>query len=60
MSEAIESSKGDITAVVASNDGTAGGAIQALEEHKLAGKFWSPVRTLILRPSFAFLMGLRQ
>jgi D-xylose transport system substrate-binding protein len=38
MSEAIESSKGDITAVVASNDGTAGGAIQALEEHKLAGK----------------------
>ena len=38
MSEAIESSKGDITAVVASNDGTAGGAIQALEDHKLAGK----------------------
>jgi D-xylose transport system substrate-binding protein len=38
MSEAIESSKGDITAVVASNDGTAGGAIQALQEHKLAGK----------------------
>jgi D-xylose transport system substrate-binding protein len=38
MSEAIESSKGDITAVVASNDGSAGGAIQALEDHKLAGK----------------------
>jgi D-xylose transport system substrate-binding protein len=38
MSEAIESAKGDIAAVVASNDGTAGGAIQALEEHKLAGK----------------------
>jgi D-xylose transport system substrate-binding protein len=38
MSEAIESTKGDIAAVVASNDGTAGGAIQALEEHKLAGK----------------------
>jgi D-xylose transport system substrate-binding protein len=38
MSAAIESSKGDIAAVVASNDGTAGGAIQALEEHKLAGK----------------------
>src|SRR6267143_3769618 len=38
MSEAIESSKGDITAAVASNDGTAGGAIQALEDHKLAGK----------------------
>jgi D-xylose transport system substrate-binding protein len=38
MSAAIDSAKGDITAVVASNDGTAGGAIQALEEHKLAGK----------------------
>jgi D-xylose transport system substrate-binding protein len=38
MSAAIDSTKGDIVAVVASNDGTAGGAIQALEEHKLAGK----------------------
>jgi D-xylose transport system substrate-binding protein len=38
MSTAIESTKGDIAAVVASNDGTAGGAIQALEEHKLAGR----------------------
>lgn len=38
MSEVVESSKGGITAVVASNDGIAGGAIQALEEHKLAGK----------------------
>ena len=38
MTEAIESAKGDITAVVASNDGTAGGAIQALAEHHLAGK----------------------
>ncbi len=38
MSAALDSAKGDITAVVASNDGTAGGAIQALEEHKLAGK----------------------
>lgn len=38
MAEAIESAKGDITAVVASNDGTAGGAIQALAEHNLAGK----------------------
>ncbi len=38
MSKAIDSTNGDITAVVASNDGTAGGAIQALEEHKLAGK----------------------
>ena len=38
MTEAIESAKGEIAAVVASNDGTAGGAIQALSEHKLAGK----------------------
>jgi len=38
MSAAIESTNGDIVAVVASNDGTAGGAVQALEEHKLAGK----------------------
>lgn len=38
MMEAIDSSKGDITAVLASNDGMAGGAIQALSEHNLAGK----------------------
>ena len=38
MSTAIESTKGNIAAIVASNDGTAGGAIQALEDHKLAGK----------------------
>ena len=38
MSKAIDATKGDVTAVVASNDGTAGGAIQALQEHKLAGK----------------------
>jgi D-xylose transport system substrate-binding protein len=38
MSAAIESTQGDVTAVVASNDGTAGGVVQALEEHKLAGK----------------------
>jgi D-xylose transport system substrate-binding protein len=38
MTDAIELAKGNITAVVASNDGTAGGAIQALEERKLAGK----------------------
>ena len=38
MSEAIDSTKGNIVAVVASNDGTAGGAIQALDDHKLAGK----------------------
>ena len=38
MSSAIDATNGNIAAVVASNDGTAGGAVQALEEHKLAGK----------------------
>jgi len=38
MSKSIDSAKEDIAAVVASNDGTAGGAVQALQEHKTAGK----------------------
>jgi D-xylose transport system substrate-binding protein len=38
MLKSIESSQGDIAAVLASNDGLAGGAIQALREHNLAGK----------------------
>lgn len=38
MSAAIQANNGDIAAVVASNDGIAGGAVQALQEHKLAGK----------------------
>ena len=38
MLKAIESSQGNIAAVLASNDGMAAGAIQALREHKLAGK----------------------
>jgi D-xylose transport system substrate-binding protein len=38
MLKAIESSHGNIAAVLASNDGMAGGAIQALREHHLAGK----------------------
>lgn len=38
MLEAIDSAHGDIAAVVASNDGMAVGAIQALREHNLAGK----------------------
>lgn len=38
MLKAIETSKGNIAAVLASNDGLAGGAIQALREHNLAGK----------------------
>ena len=35
---ALQSSKGDVAAIVAGNDGMAGGAIQALNERKLAGK----------------------
>lgn len=38
MAQALESSEGNVTAVVAANDGTAGGAIQALQEHHLDGK----------------------
>jgi D-xylose transport system substrate-binding protein len=38
MLKAIESSQGNIAAVLTSNDGLAGGAIQALREHQLAGK----------------------
>ncbi len=36
--KAIDSAQGQIAAVLASNDGMAGGAIQALREHNLAGK----------------------
>jgi D-xylose transport system substrate-binding protein len=36
--KAIDSAQGKIAAVLASNDGLAGGAIQALREHNLAGK----------------------
>ncbi|HUI74480.1 MAG TPA: substrate-binding domain-containing protein [Candidatus Acidoferrum sp.] len=38
MAELIAADHGNITAVVASNDGTAGGAVQALQDAKLAGK----------------------
>jgi D-xylose transport system substrate-binding protein len=38
MLNAIDSAQGSIAAVVASNDAMAGGAIQALLEHSLAGK----------------------
>jgi D-xylose transport system substrate-binding protein len=38
MLKAIESTDRKIAAVLASNDGLAGGAIQALREHNLAGK----------------------
>ena len=38
MLKAIDSAQGNIAAVIASNDGLAAGAIQALREHNLAGK----------------------
>jgi len=38
MLKAIDSAQGNVAAVLASNDGLAGGAIQALREHNLAGK----------------------
>jgi D-xylose transport system substrate-binding protein len=38
MENALTRNKDQVDAVVVSNDGTAGGAIQALEEQKLAGK----------------------
>jgi D-xylose transport system substrate-binding protein len=38
VENALTANKNDIQAIVASNDGTAGGAIQALAEQKLAGK----------------------
>src|SRR4029077_1314521 len=38
MLAAIASAHGQVAAVLASNDGLAGGAIQALREHSLAGK----------------------
>ena len=38
MAEALDHTKGDVTAVLASNDGMAGGAIQAMEDRRLAQK----------------------
>ncbi len=38
IADVIEKNHGQIAAIVASNDGTAGGAVQALEENKLDGK----------------------
>lgn len=38
MTEEIEASKGEISAILASNDGLAGAAIQALADHQLSGK----------------------
>ena len=38
MLKAIETANGNVAGVIAANDALAGGAIQALREHKLAGK----------------------
>src|SRR5579859_3289904 len=38
LTDVIAKNHGQIAAIVASNDGTAGGAVQALEENKLDGK----------------------
>jgi D-xylose transport system substrate-binding protein len=38
MVEVLNVRKADVTAVVASNDGTAGGVVQALQEHQLDGR----------------------
>jgi len=38
MAEALDRAKGDVAAVLASNDGMAGGAIQAMQDRKLAQK----------------------
>ena len=38
MLKALETANGDVAGVIAANDALAGGAIQALREHKLAGK----------------------
>ena len=38
LTDVLEKNHGQVTAIVASNDGTAGGAVQALEERKLDGK----------------------
>jgi D-xylose transport system substrate-binding protein len=42
---ALTQANNNVVAVVASNDATAGGVIQALEEQKLAGKCWFRVGT---------------
>jgi D-xylose transport system substrate-binding protein len=49
MENALTANNNKVDAVVASNDATAGGAIQALSAQGLAGKWLSPVRMQTLR-----------
>ena len=57
MLSAIDSSRGDIAAVLASNDGLAGGAIQALREHNFAGKVLVSGQDADLANIIAILQG---
>lgn len=59
MENALTAADNKIDAVVASNDGTAGGAIQALAAQNLAGKTAVPGRIPILLPSSGCLMERR-
>jgi len=57
MLKAIDSTKGNIAAVLASNDGLAGGAIQALGEHNLAGKVFVSGQDADLRAVICIAQG---
>ena len=50
---ALTKNNNKVDAVLVSNDGTAGGAIQALSEQNLAGKVWCRARTRIWRVASA-------
>jgi D-xylose transport system substrate-binding protein len=57
MTRVLESSQDKITAVVASNDSIASGAIQALDEHALAGKVLVSGQDADLTAIIRVLMG---
>jgi D-xylose transport system substrate-binding protein len=57
MTRVLESSQGNITAVVAMNDSIASGAIQALEEHGLAGEVLVSGQDADLTAVIRVLMG---
>jgi D-xylose transport system substrate-binding protein len=57
MTRVLESSHDQITAVIATNDSIAGGAIQALEDHGLAGKVLVSGQDAELSAIIRILMG---
>ena len=57
MLKAIGATRGNIAAVLASNDGLAGGAIQALGEHNLAGKVFVSGQDADLRAVICIAQG---